>query len=446
MKIAIIGAGTSTFSLKLIRDICLTPRLAGSRISLMDVDERRLENVHELCRRYAEEMEIRLSVEKTADRRACLQGADFVINTALVFGKHRWQEGWDAAKGLGYRFGGSYHVMHDEAFWINFYQLQLHEAVLQDLLEICPRAWYILVANPVCASVTYLQRKYPQARMVGLCHGYYDVYSLAEQIGLQREGLRFELPGVNHFLWLTKLHYRGEDAFPQLDRWLEARGERFWEKIPWKYGLGPVAFDLYRRFGAFPIGDTCTPGGGSWPCWYHTDAEVEGKWKEDPQKWWDEGFRDGKRHVQEIEHAARDSTRKVSEAFPPKHSGETMIPLIESLAFDIPTVQIVNILNTGGLVPGVPESFQVEVPALVSAHGIQGIRTDGLPPPLIEYILRDRVAPVETELRAFEQGSRELLLQLLLMDPWTRSVQQAEELLGTIMALPYHEGLRRHYR
>ncbi len=446
MKIAIIGAGTSTFSLKLIRDICLTPRLSGSRISLMDINERRLESVYEFCRRYSEETGMELVLEKTLDRSECLQGADFVINTALVFGKERWQEGWDIAKGLGYRFGGSYHVMHDEAFWINFYQLELHEAVLQDLLEICPRSWYILVANPVCASVTYLQRKYPQARMVGLCHGYYDVYSLAEEIGLQREGLRFELPGVNHFLWLTKLNYGGEDAFVYLDRWLESKGESFWEQIPWKYGLGPAAFDLYKRFGAFPIGDTCTPGGGSWPYWYHTDPEVERKWKEDPQQWWDEGFQDGKLRVQQIEQAVGDQERKVTTVFPPKRSGETMIPLIESLAFDIPTVQIVNILNAGELVPGIPESFQVEVPALVSAHGIQGIRTDGLPPSLIQYIYRDRIAPVETELEAFKQGSRELLLQLLLMDPWTRSVDQAERLLTAIMALPYHQGLRRHYR
>ena len=26
---------------------------------------------------------------------------------------------------------------------------------------------------------------------------------------------------------------------------------------------GPKALDLYRKFGAFPIGDTATPGGGS---------------------------------------------------------------------------------------------------------------------------------------------------------------------------------------
>jgi len=68
-----------------------------------------------------------------------------------------------------------------------------------------------------------------------------------------------------------------------------------------------------------------------------------------------------------------------------------------------------------------------------------------LPGPLISYTLRDRVAPVEVELEAYEKGSRELLLQLLLMDPWTQSEKQAKNLLEDILALPYHEEMRQHY-
>ena len=37
--IAIIGAGSAVFSLGLIRDLCLTERLHGSTVRLMDIDE-----------------------------------------------------------------------------------------------------------------------------------------------------------------------------------------------------------------------------------------------------------------------------------------------------------------------------------------------------------------------------------------------------------------------
>ena len=40
--IAIIGAGSAVFSLGLIRDLCLTERLHGSTVRLMDIDEARL--------------------------------------------------------------------------------------------------------------------------------------------------------------------------------------------------------------------------------------------------------------------------------------------------------------------------------------------------------------------------------------------------------------------
>ena len=65
---------------------------------------------------------------------------------------------------------------------------------------------------------------------------------------------------------------------------------------------------------------------------------------------------------------------------------------------------------------------------------------------MLAHILRDRVAPVNLELEAYNTGSRELLLQLIMMDPWNRSEEQAAGLLEEIFALPYHEELREHYR
>lgn len=446
-KISIIGAGSAVFSLNLIRDLCLTPNLAGSTISFMDINQERLDTAYALCTRYAEEMGIELELQKTMDRRESLRGADFVIVTALAAGHHRLREGWSIARKYGYRFGGSYHIMHDEAFWINFYQLKLFDSILSDVLEICPDAWYIQVANPVLSGITYLARKYKGARIVGLCHGFTGVYHLAEVLGLERKYISFEIPGVNHFVWLTHFYHKGEDAFPLVDEWVEKEAPKYWETCCPSDGLGPKAVDLYKRFGAFPIGDTCTPGGGTWPWWYHTDPETEERWKEDPERWWEvDYFPYLERGVEELNRVAKDSTIKVTEVFPPKKSGEIIVPLVESIACDIPRVLIANVPNTGDFVPGIPRDFEVEIPTLVSRRGVQGIKTDGLPGLLISYILRDRVAPVEVELKAYERGDRELLLQLILMDPWTRSEEQAKGLLENILALPYHEEMRQHYK
>lgn len=447
VKISIIGAGSATFSLTLIRDLCLTPNLEGSTISLMDINKERLDAVYLLCKRYADEMGIKLNVEATLDRRESLKDADFVVNTALVVGYSGYRAGWSIGFKHGYRFGGSYHIMHDEGFWINFYQFRLFESIVNDMLDICPDAWYIQLANPVLAGVTYLGRKYPKLKLVGLCHGFSGVYHLAEVLGFNREDITFEAPGVNHFIWLTRFYHKGEDAFPKLDEWIKNEAPKYWENCPPSDDLGPKAIDLYKRFGVFPIGDTCTPGGGSWPWWYHTDDETEKKWKEDPKRWWSFVLEPPKEDpIAKLIEIAKNPAVKVTNVFPPVKSGEIIVPLIESIACDIPRTFIVNILNSGDFVPGLPRDFEVEVPALISKRGIQGIKTHGLPKPLIAYILRDRIAPVEVELEAYEAGSKELLLQLILMDPWTRSEEQAKKLLDDILALPRHEEMRQHYK
>jgi alpha-galactosidase len=444
-KISIIGAGSAVFSLGMIRDLCLTPGLAGSVVSLMDVNEDRLHAIATLCKRYIDETGADIRAEATADRRQSLEGADFVINTALVAGHDRLRAGWASAEARGYRFGGSLHIMHDEPFWVNFYQLRFFEDVLDDMRELCPDAWYIQVANPVLAGITHLGRNYPDIRMVGTCHGYAAVYQIARVLNLDPDHLTYEIPGVNHNVWLTSVHHKGEDVWPLFDAWIANDADSYWQTSPPSDGLGPQAIDLYQRFGVFPIGDTCTFGGGSWPWWYHTDAATEARWKEDPPSRWARHFERGEHEVREIEEVAHDGSRRVTDAFPPEPSGEVMVPMIEALATDTPRVIIGNILNRRTYVPGVPVDFAVEIPLHVSKRGLRGIETAPLPPAVLAHIGRDRVGPVNLELAAYAEGSRDRLVDLVMTDPWTRTMDQAADLVDTFLAMPEHAAMREHY-
>ncbi|MDA8346940.1 MAG: hypothetical protein M0Z66_15970 [Thermaerobacter sp.] len=444
-KIAIIGAGSGMFSLSLVKDICLASGLRGSTVSFMDINEERLENAYQVSVRYARQLNADLHLERTTDRRAALKDADFVINTALHESHEHWREGWQIAKKHGYRFGGSFHIVHDEAFWINFYQFGLMESILKDMQELCPKAWYVVVANPVMAGVTYLTRKYPDAKIVGLCHGYRQIYAIADKIGIDPDQMTYEIPGINHFVWLVDFRYRGDDAFHLIDEWIEQHAEEHWRDCVVSDDLGPKVIDLYKRFGVFPIGDTATTGGGAWAYWYHTNSDVQARWKEDPDEWFVRYFQEAADVYGAFETATKVSDEELLKLFPPKLSGETIIPLVESLATDQPRVLIVNVPNTGSYVPGIPTDFAVEIPALVSGRGIQGIQTHGLPRPLLAHALRDRVAPVEAEIYAYEHGDYESLLQMVLMDPWTQSEDQARGLLKDILDLPYHREMLEHY-
>jgi alpha-galactosidase len=444
-KIALIGAGSAVFSLSLIRDLCLTPNLAGSLVCFMDLDSSRLDGAFNLCQRFAREVGIQLNLEKTPDRRVALQDADFVINTALGAGHHRLQAGWEIGRRHGYRIGGSLHVMHDEAFWVNFYQYRLFEAFIQDILEICPNAYYLQAANPVFAGITLLGRMYPQARIVGLCHGYHGVYHLAQELGLDPARLTFEIPGVNHFVFLTELYADGKNALPLIDAWLAEKAPDYWNECHNSDDLGPKPFDVYRKLGLFPIGDTANPGGGAWPFWYHTDDETEKHWQEDPWNWYQGHFHRIAQTVADIQRISQEPSIRVTDHFQPKKSGEAFIEMIESIVCDIPRPLVVNVPNTYEYIPAIPKDVAVEIQALVSARGIQGIRTNGLPRQILARVFHDRIGPMEMELAAYEQGSYELLLQLVLMDPFTKSLDQAKALLDEILALPYHAEMRAHY-
>ena len=452
-KISLIGAGSGCFSLGLIRELGRSKVLSNCTVSLMDINEERLNAVHNLCVRYTKEVGGSLEFETTTDRAESLKGADFVINTALAAPHHRLQEGWKIAEKYGFRFAGSYHVMYDEAFWINFYQFRLMEEITRDILTYCPNAWHLMVANPMVAGTTLLQRKYPQAKMVGLCHGYAMCHHIAQDLGFDKDAIHYQMPGVNHFVWMNQAHLNGEPFFPYLDKWLEEKSEKFWENKEGRTGyagqvnLSRKRMDFYKTHGVIGIGDTMSWTGASWPWWYHTDEATEKKFDLYPAAdGWNYYFREVKENAQNIIDMANDPNASVSDFLANVEDDNLMVPLVEAIACDIPRVLIVNLLNKGQLVPGLPEDFEVEVHALCNGDGVHPIATTPLPKSIIAHTLRDRVAPVEMELAAYESGDINLLRELVLMDKWATSMEQVSAFIDEILDLPYHKEMKEHFK
>jgi alpha-galactosidase len=208
VKISVIGAGSAQFSLGLVKDLCLTEGLAGSHISFMDIHEGRLDMIYKLGTRYAQEMGAQLTFDKTMDRAAALEGADFVINTAYVLGHEHEAEMRDLATQHGY--------YHQSAGLPSFYQLNLMLSVAQDMEKICPNAWLIQVGNPVFQGSTLVTRE-TSIKVCGLCHGHYGYREIAHTIGIDPDEVIWQAPGLNHNIWLTHFIHQGKDAYPLID-------------------------------------------------------------------------------------------------------------------------------------------------------------------------------------------------------------------------------------
>ncbi len=442
-KIVLIGAGSAVFSLSMIKDLCLTKNLAGSEVCLVDISESRLDSAYNLCDRYAKELGADLIITKTTDRIEALEGADFVVNTALACGYEKMMDGYRVAESFGYHYGGSLHVMHDEGFWINFYQFKLIEEVYLDTRRIAPDAWYILLANPVIAASTMLGRKYRDPKVVALCEGPGTVHPLFKLLGLDEEYLSYEMTGCNHYIWITRMNYKGQDAFPLVDKWIEENGNNPEKTVE---QLCPKVLDMYKTFGAIPVGDTYSVGGGSNCWWYYSDKETEESFGENPKQVWENYYKICADRVADIEKYAADASVKLTDIFEPVKSEEIIVDLIEALACDVERKLYVNVLNDRNYVPGIPLDFSVEIPAICNKYGVQGIATNGLPKAILGHILADRIGPIEIELEAMATRDEELLVDLVMMDHQTKDRKTARALVDAILNLPWNGEMKEHYR
>lgn len=437
IKISIIGAGSGQFSLGIVRDLCLTEGMWGSTISFMDINAERLDAINDVAGRYARELDADLTFEKTLDRRESLQGADFVINCAMV-------QGWWMLD--VYRKIARKHGYPQPARLGSYYQFKLFMDIIHDMEEVCPDAWYIQSANPVFDGCTLITRQ-SEIKTVGLCHGYHGgKYHIAKALGLDWDKVEAQAYGVNHLIWMTKLMVDGEDAYPILDDWIENKAEDFWASPECGVSddMGRKAVDVYKRLGVFPVGDTVTPGGGSYFHWYHADKETEERWQEDPEAWFARHIKHVSHSVEEFKRVASDPSLRATDVFPPKRTLETNVSIIDAIVNDQPKIFQVNIPNEGSI-PSLRDDVVVEIPALVSAAGMQGLHMGDLPPAAMSHVM-ERVVRMERNVAAYLNADRRLLFEMVLTHPWTRTVEQAQAVFDELISLPENRELNEYYR
>lgn len=162
VRIGVIGAGSATFSLGLVKDLCLTENLKGSEVAFMDIDAERLDAVTRMATRYTDEVGAQLRFEQTTDRSAALRDCDFVINTAMVQSHYHQRDMRELMAKHGYYYRG--------VSAGGFYQFRLMMDVARDMEAICPDAWLIQSGNPVFDGCTLMTRE-TDIKVCGLCHG-----------------------------------------------------------------------------------------------------------------------------------------------------------------------------------------------------------------------------------------------------------------------------------
>jgi alpha-galactosidase len=408
IKVVFLGAGSGFFE-KLFVDVLSIPGADAGEMALVDVDPERLELAHRLGEKIVQTTGAGWTVAATADRRAVLEGADYIVNCIEVSGVDcvRFDNDIPAKYGVDQCIGdtigpgGLFKALRTVPVFLD---------VLDDVEDLCPDAWVLNYTNPMsilCLSAAMAS----DAKVVGLCHSVQGTsHGLARHAGVPYAELKWRCGGVNHLAWFTELTHRGEDLYPILFE--KSRSD------PETYEADPVRWDMMHHFGYF-----VTESSGHFSeylPYYRKRPELVRKYCRDryrggsgfyAREW--PGWRAG----------CDRNRREILEGKRPleiERTWEYCSWIIQAMETHRPFVIHGTVPNTG-LIDNLPVDGVVEVACVVDARGVTPTYFGPLPPQCAA-ICDWNMRMYELAAIACVARSREAAAHALMLDPLTAAV------------------------
>ncbi|MEV6413061.1 alpha-glucosidase/alpha-galactosidase [Kribbella sp. NPDC051718] len=397
-KIAFIGAGSVVFTQGLLADLFGFKDLGSLRIALHDIDPERLATAAGAASAIAASLGVSPEISAHLDRRAALDGCDFVINIVQV--------GMNEATRIDFEIPARYGVRQTIADTLGvggvFRALRTFpvlRGLAADIAEICPEAWLLNYTNPMAMNVWYLSALGVK-NVVGLCHSvYWTMNDLSTLVGVPLGEVSYLAAGVNHQAWVLRFEHQGRDLYPALDEVI-ARDPELARR---------VRVDMYKRLGHYPT-ETSEHSSEYVPWYLHDESEVErlrlpvGDY-----------LRIVEENVALYEHT-RDAL-KAGDPLPVEGTMEYAPQVIHSIVTGTPRTIYGNVVNTG-LISNLPDGAVVEVPCLVDSLGVQPTSVGALPPQCAA-LNRAYINVNELVVQAALEEDPLAIRQALMVDPAT---------------------------
>jgi alpha-galactosidase len=354
-----------------------------------------------------------VDIQSSGARAEALPDADFVVTSVAIDRLATWRTDHELALRHGFPSvlsenggpGGLSHTLRSVPLMVE---------IARDVESSAPTALLFNYTNPENRACLALKR-HTAVRAIGLCHSVAgEIEEAARLLERDRAELDVRAAGVNHFTWFLKMTDAGDgtDLMPEF-----RRRSRAIEPAP-----EPLRRMIGDRFGVEPaIGDDHI---GEYLPWA---ADVIGTAGYDF-----EGLeRRGRRAVELLEAwgSGRESVEPLlnepSEEASVDHSAaEIMGDVIARRTRRRPSF----ILPNEGLIANLPADSIVEVPALIQNGSPRGVPVGAMPEP-IAALLRHELAVQDVAVEAALQGSRQLAMEALLLDPVVNSARAAEAFL-----------------
>ncbi|MDN5687416.1 MAG: alpha-galactosidase [Brachybacterium sp.] len=430
-KITIIGAGGFVFPFRLIGDILSFPALREATLTLMDINPDKLGPVASATRELVDHHGFPVAVEETTDRRAALDGADIVIITFQVGGVESYAHdvkiprkyGIDQAVGDTVGPGGVFRFLRS----VNAY-----DAIIDDALEVCPRAQFINYANPMAMATAYLNAR--GLSCVGLCHSVQGTTRmLARSLDVPYDDVRYRCAGINHQAWVLEFSRGREDLYPRLrevmaERHQRGRGgadlagddgdhsEAAQAASTYEGGNEQVRTALMNTFGYFET--ESSHHASEYLPYFRKTPELTEEYI--PERWDYYEICAGHDDQGDID----TQLQRLKDELTPSVEYGAMI--VNSIVTGTPSVVHGNVPNDGVLITNLPDDACVEVPCLVDASGVQPTAIGELPLQLAA-LNRTNVGVQTLAVRAALTGNRENVHHAVALDPLTAAQVTLED-------------------
>ena len=206
MKISIIGAGSS-YTPELFEKMAEIKELFPVKtISLMDINESRLEAVVSFCRRYARRLGLDVKIESTNNLDEAVYGSDFVNTQIRVGGNQsrvRDEKIALEAGFIGQETTGPVGFM--KAMRTIPAMLKIAEAIKKN----APDAWLINYTNPT-GIVSQALHDNTTVKCAALCSGgIRPAWNTAAALGVDSKDVQYDIFGLNHLNFSYNIKVRG---------------------------------------------------------------------------------------------------------------------------------------------------------------------------------------------------------------------------------------------
>ncbi|GAB3672548.1 alpha-galactosidase [Halopiger thermotolerans] len=414
-KIAFIGAGSMVFAKNLVGDILSFEALSDSTISLMDVDERRLEQTAEIAAAMVENGRVDATIEATTDRREALEDADYVLNMINVGGTEPFEneiripERYGVEQAIGDTLGPG-------GIFRGLRTIPTMLEIAADMEELCPDALLLNYTNPM-AIVCWALNEATDIETVGLCHSVpHTAEAIAEYVGAPQEELEYWVAGINHMAWFLECEWQGEDVYPMLE---DAMAD---DEI---YEKDTVRFELLKHFGAFVT--ESSHHNSEYHPYFRTDPDLIEELtgtnyaERMPTATYLEGWkaRSAERDDPLSDVDSADAAIERSEEYASR--------LIHSIETDTPRRLNLNVPNGPGHIQNLENDACVEVPCLVDGTGVHPCSVGKLPPQLAA-LNRTNVNVQRLAVKGALEGDREAVHQAVKLDPLTAAELSLDEI------------------